>query len=87
MPVPAHHRTAPNLLSAVGGIGTLVVAWGVIALDAWPTLVGAALVYAGKLWFLDRMVWLWHDTRGATEDSRLRQPSRTDDGGDPPGRP
>lgn len=70
VPVPAHHRTAPNVLSAVGGIGVLFVAWGVVALEAWPTLFGAALVYAGKLWFLDRMVWLWHDTRDATEEDR-----------------
>ena len=70
VPVPAHHRTAPNVLSAVGGIGVLFVAWGVVALEAWPTLFGSALVYAGKLWFLDRMVWLWHDTREATGEDR-----------------
>ncbi|MFB6247207.1 MAG: DUF6653 family protein [Salinibacter sp.] len=30
--------------------------WGVVRLTVWPTLFGAALVCAGKLWFLDRMV-------------------------------
>jgi hypothetical protein len=70
VPVPAHHRRAPNVLSAVGGIGVLFVAWGLIAFEPWPTLFGAALVYAGKLWFLDRMVWLWRDMRDVTEDYR-----------------
>jgi hypothetical protein len=71
VPVPAHHRTVPNVLSAVGGIGVLFVAWGVLMFEAWPTLFGAALVYMGKLWFLDRMVWLWHDTRDRTEEYRM----------------
>jgi hypothetical protein len=31
---------------------------------------GAALVYAGKLWFLDRMVWLYADMKNATPTYR-----------------
>ena len=49
--VPAHHRRAPNILPSVSGIGLLFVAWGMLTFAAWPTLVGAALVYVGKLWF------------------------------------
>ena len=36
---------------------------GVSVFEPWPTLFGAALVYLGKLWFLDRMVWLCRDMR------------------------
>lgn len=61
--VPVHHRTAPNILSAVSGIGMLFVIWGVLVFDLWPTLSGAAVVYLSKLWFLDRMVWLWEDMK------------------------
>ena len=68
VPVPVHHRRAPYILSTVGGLGALVVGWGVLALEIWPTLFGAALVYLGKLWFLDRMVWLWRDMRDTYED-------------------
>lgn len=32
---------------------------GTAALQVWPTLLGAVMVYCGKLWFLDRMVWLY----------------------------
>jgi hypothetical protein len=68
VPVPERHRTAPNILSGISGIGMLFVFWGVFAFDLWPTLFGLALVYAGKLWFLDRMAWLWEDMKDATEE-------------------
>jgi hypothetical protein len=68
IPVPVYHRTIPNILSAVSGTGILFIAWGVLVFDPWPVLFGAAVVYLGKLWFLDRMVWLWHDMRDATEE-------------------
>lgn len=70
VPVPAHHRTAPNILSAVSGIGMIFVFWGVYAFDLWPVLFGLALVYSGKLWFLDRMAWLWMDMHDTTDEYR-----------------
>ena len=63
VPVPAHHRWFPHILTSVAALGSLIVIAGVVMLHLWLTLLGAALVYAGKLWFLDRMVWLWHDVR------------------------
>jgi len=69
IPVPAHHRIVPNILSMVSGIGILFVSLGVLTFDLWPTLFGMALVYCGKLWFLDRMVWLFEDMKDATEES------------------
>ncbi|MBL7963558.1 MAG: hypothetical protein JNM31_06905 [Flavobacteriales bacterium] len=61
VPVPGHHRLAPNVLSGVAAMGAILVFWGVWSLHLWATLLGAALVYAGKLWFLDRMAWLYRD--------------------------
>jgi hypothetical protein len=66
VPVPPHHRRTPNVLNVVSLTGSLFVVGGVVQLTVWPTLFGAALVYAGKLWFLDRMVWLYEDMKGAT---------------------
>ena len=63
VPVPERHRRAPNILSAVSGTGFLFVIYGVYFLEIWPVLFGSALVYLGKLWFLDRMVWLYEDTK------------------------
>lgn len=70
VPVPVHHRTAPNILSGVSGIGMLFVFWGVFAFDLWTTVFGMTLVYLGKLWFLDRMAWLWEDMKDADPEYR-----------------
>jgi len=67
VPVPARHRVVPNILSVVSGAGMLFVLWGLLVFDVWPILFGMALVYCGKLWFLDRMVWLWEDMKEENE--------------------
>ncbi len=43
----------------------------VAALYLWPPVLGAALVYLGKLWFLDRMAWLYEDMNDATPEYRV----------------
>jgi hypothetical protein len=63
VPVPDHHLRAPHLLSLVAALGVPFAAWGLIRLEPWPLLFGCLLVYAGKLWFLDRMVWLYEDMK------------------------
>jgi|WetSurMetagenome_2_1015567.scaffolds.fasta_scaffold215191_2 hypothetical protein len=68
VPVPAYHRTVPDILSAVSGAGMLVVLWGILVFEVWPTLFGMALVYCGKVWFMDRMVWLWEDMQDAAPE-------------------
>ncbi|MBU7016096.1 MAG: hypothetical protein HXS44_01200 [Theionarchaea archaeon] len=67
IPVPEHHKSLPNLLSAVGGIGSLIVVWGVYKLDIWAVLGGLAIAYLGKLWFVDRMVWIYEDMKDLPE--------------------
>jgi hypothetical protein len=59
--IPTHHRIAPNILSGVGALGLLPLLSGLWKLSLCPTLIGFILVYAGKLWFFDRMVWLYRD--------------------------
>jgi hypothetical protein len=70
VPVPAHHAVLPNVLSAVSALGGILVIWGVAALKVWPTLSGGALVYLGKLWFIDRMVWLYQDMKDSNPEYR-----------------
>lgn len=65
VPVPFHHQQVPNLLSLVSVIGMAVVIWGLVTLNGCLTLLGCALVYLSKLWFIDRMVWLYEDMRQA----------------------
>jgi len=70
VPVPPRHRVLPHGLSAVAATGAVLAVGGALAAALWPTLLGAVLVYAGKLWFLDRMVWLFEDMHGT--DPRCR---------------
>ncbi|MFH1486835.1 MAG: DUF6653 family protein [Chloroflexota bacterium] len=65
VPVPDHHRMMPNVLNVVAGLGVPFTIWGVAAFAIWPTLLGMALVYLSKLWFIDRMVWLYRDMKDA----------------------
>jgi len=71
VPVPVHHRRVPNILSVVSGIGMLLVIWGVAFFEIWPLILGAVLIYLGKLWFLDRMVWLWEDMSDEEIDKKI----------------
>ena len=68
IPVPTRHKILPNILSGVSSIGLPFVIWGVLQLNIWPTIVGCILVYAGKLWFLDRMVWIYEDVKGTNPE-------------------
>jgi hypothetical protein len=57
-------------LNIVSGLGVPFIIWGLVKLALWPVLFGSALVYLGKLWFLDRMVWLYEDMKDADPQYR-----------------
>ena len=57
----------PNILNIVSGIGFLFVVLGTYRLEIWPLLFGGALQFCGKLWFVDRMVWLYEDMKHLPE--------------------
>lgn len=61
--IPAHHERAANILTAIAMIGAVILGYGLYVLDLWMTITGASLVYLGKMWFLDRMVWLYEDMK------------------------
>jgi len=59
--VPAHHRVWAALLSAATLPGALVLAVGLWRLDPAWTVFGTVLTMVPKIWFVDRMVWLYDD--------------------------
>lgn len=73
-PIPHGHARAARRLTALAGAGLPLLAWGVWTLSPWPALVGLVVVYAGKLWFLDRMVWLYLDTTDNPQPTTPNQP-------------
>lgn len=71
VPIPGRHRVAPKLLIGLNAAGAPFIIWGLVASDAWIVLFGLAVQSLGKLWFLDRMVWLHDDmTSAAAPDQR-----------------
>jgi len=77
--VPEHHRRVPNFLSAASAAGGVFVIWGVVALQIWPTVFGAMALIVCKLWFFDRMVWLYHEMKDATPEYKAWDSSTHED--------
>lgn len=44
-------------------MGIPLLIHGLYLLEIWPTLLGAVLIYLGKMWFIDRTVWLFEDMK------------------------
>jgi hypothetical protein len=63
VPIPAHHARAARRLSWLALPGLLILAWGLTVYAPWPTVLGCCLAILPKLWFLDRMVWLFEDMK------------------------
>ncbi|KAJ56140.1 hypothetical protein ACMU_10315 [Actibacterium mucosum KCTC 23349] len=62
VPIPPHHAQMAFVLNLAAGGGVVVFAWGLWQLDLGLTLAGLVGAMGAKLWFLDRMVWLYDDT-------------------------
>ena len=63
VPIPPQHAKMAWITSVAIFPGIAILAYGLYALSMWPTLLGTALVILAKVWFCDRMVWLYEDMR------------------------
>ncbi|MES1026090.1 DUF6653 family protein [Gloeocapsa sp. BRSZ] len=61
--VPQHHQLAPNILNTIAAVGGVFVIWGLVILSVWYVIFGFTLVTLGKLWYIDRMVWLYEEMK------------------------
>ncbi|MCH2067336.1 MAG: hypothetical protein MK208_08895 [Shimia sp.] len=68
VPIPSHHTRWAIALGVVSGVGMVPWIWGLWQLDLGMTLFGLSLMIGGKLWFVDRMVWLYQDMKDAHPD-------------------
>jgi len=62
-PIPAHHIQILHVLNAATALALIPLAYGLITYSPLVTCLSLALVLGGKLWFLDRMVWLYQDMK------------------------
>ena len=67
VPIPKQHATMATILNLMNGCGLPFLVYGLYHLDFWISLLGVTIVYAGKMWFLDRMVWLFEDMKNKNE--------------------
>lgn len=63
LPVPQHHVVAVNTISAVTAAGAILLVAGAILSEPISFFAGGAIAFLGKLWFVDRMVWLYEDMK------------------------
>ena len=60
-PIPVYHANAAQLLSIGSGIGALLMGAGLLTAEPTAFLIGGLTTLLCKLWFVDRMVWLYED--------------------------
>lgn len=63
-----------RLWTAVGVLGVPILAWGLWVLDPVTTILGIAVIAAGKLVFCGYMARLYDDAVAARPDRRYRPP-------------
>ena len=53
--VTAAFRSVLRGLIVVGTVGIVLLVWGLVQLEVWPTIFGASLIVLAQLWRIDRM--------------------------------
>lgn len=66
--IPEIHKTPLyKILNTVSFIGMVLAIWATVNYSVWGAILGVALAYLGKSWYLDRMVWLFDQMKGNNE--------------------
>lgn len=60
-PIPKHHAVWAQILATLPVSGFPPLVYGLWALELGWLLLGLVLIMGPKMWFLDRMVWLFDD--------------------------
>ena len=58
-PVPEHHNIPIKILTTLQTIGGIALMVGLWKLEINLTIIGTITIYLSKMWFLDRMVWIY----------------------------
>ena len=66
--IPIHHLKALRIIQIIILIGSIQIVYGLVALHLWLLILGNVIIILGKMWFLDRMVWLYQDLREEKEE-------------------
>lgn len=70
--IPDIHKTPLyGILNGISSVGMVLSVWAIVVYSIWGAVLGVALAYMGKSWYLDRMVWLYETMK--TENEEYRQ--------------
>ena len=61
--VPPDHLKVLRLLVPIGVAGFVLLGYGLVALEVWPTVFGASLIVLAQLWRIDRLVVFYDSTQ------------------------
>jgi len=61
--IPEHHVKATFALTILSMMGAIILLYGLVKLEPISTITDCTITYLGKLWFVDRMVWLFEDLK------------------------
>lgn len=61
--LPSHHRLLPKILNLISAVGAILIAISLYELNINHLLTGTIVQLGSKLWYLDRMVWLYTDVK------------------------
>ena len=67
-PIPAHHVRFSHILSGLSALSLIPMVYGLYAYQPIAALLGLILLIVSKFWFLDRMVWLYHDVKDSDKE-------------------
>ncbi|WP_339775214.1 DUF6653 family protein [uncultured Methylophaga sp.] len=68
VPIPDNHNTLLHaILNGISFLGVLLSILATVYFSVWGAVLGVALAYLGKSWYLDRMVWLYEDMKEKNE--------------------
>ena len=70
VPIPVEHARIAFIATGVSVAFMALCVLGFVRADFWLAFTGFHAAILGKLWFCDRMVWLWNDMRDAHENYR-----------------
>jgi hypothetical protein len=70
IPISKHFERVASILSFVSLFGLLPYIWGLVQLEIWPTILSLTMTMGAKLWFIDRMVWLFADMQDQNAEYR-----------------
>ncbi len=60
---PIHTSPVIKILNLISFTGLILSILAIVELNGWMAILGVALAYLGKSWYLDRMVWLYEDMK------------------------